>query len=450
MNLIIIFAYFLITSKRSINKITLTAHILFPQTIVVLIVVILSFLPVLTTFETVTPFFGIIITVIFQIFSLTYYLHVLREMGTRSLEKTAPEVILHDVPIAIKGNQDYILNVTVSDPDGLDDINHSIVIAYYRLEGEIDWNSVNLIHFYDYPFPPPYIAFYNGTIPASNILNVETNLHIMVNASDYVNGQIGRESSSGIKTIILDSLHPRVAKIDIEGGVVGADIYYKFSESADWIVNPLSYDSTTGLFIFDVPISTGEGILLYRIRAFDLSGLSSESALYTIDFINGFAPIILVQDTPFPSPLDMQGTQLVRIRANVTDDGTIESMKIHFRFSNEDDWNITEMSLDLATGYYYVDVLVPSESGNLTFKIVAADNSGLTSETDTYTINFENAKVTPSAPSMDPLLTITIVFLSLGAGGASVVYLFLRKTGRWPKRSTSVSTDLPSPPTDDG
>lgn len=240
------------------------------------------------------------------------------------------------------------------------------------------------------------------------------------------------------------------ANISDAGGVLGADIYYKFSESADWIVNPLSYDSTTGLFIFDVPISTGEGILLYRIRAFDLSGLSSESALYTIDFINGFTPIILVQDTPFPSPLDMQGTQLVRIRANVTDDGTIESMKIHFRFSNEDDWNITEMSLDLATGYYYVDVLVPSESGNLTFKIVAADNSGLTSETDTYTINFENAKVTPSAPSMDPLLTITIVFLSLGAGGASVVYLFLRKTGRWPKRSTSVSTDLPSPPTDDG
>ena len=240
------------------------------------------------------------------------------------------------------------------------------------------------------------------------------------------------------------------ADISDAGGVLGADIYYKFSQSADWIVSPLSYDSMTGFFIFDVPISTGEGTLLYRIRAFDVSGLSSESALCTIDFTNAFAPIIIVQDTPFPSPLDMQGTQLIRIRANVTDDETIESVKIHYRFSTEDDWNISEMSRDLATGYYYFDVLVLSESGNLTFKITATDNSGLTSETDSYTINFENAKVTPSTPSTEPLFVITAL-LGLGVGGAVVIYLFLRKTGRWSKRNTNVSTDLPSPPQpDDG
>ncbi|UCE14667.1 MAG: hypothetical protein JSV04_05655, partial [Candidatus Heimdallarchaeota archaeon] len=169
----------------------------------------------------------------------------------------------------------------------------------------------------------------------------------------------------------------------------------------------------------------------------------SETETYILTYDNAqIAPSISILEMPFPSPLDMQGAQFIRIRANVTDDGTIENVQIHYRFSNEEDWNMTEMSLDLATGYYYFDVFVPTKSGNLTFKIVAIDNSSLTSETEAYTINYENAKVTPSAPSTDPLLII-IALLGLSAGGVSVTYLFLKKTGRWPKRNASVSIDTP-------
>ena len=83
----------------------------------------------------------------------------------------------------------------------------------------------------------------------------------------------------------------------------------------------------------------------------------------------------------------------------------------------------------------YFDILVPTNSGSLTFKIAATDNSGLTSETETYTIIFENAEATPPT---DPLLVITAL-LGLSIGGALVVYLFLRKTGRWPKSGTNVN-----------
>lgn len=111
----------------------------------------------------------------------------------------------------------------------------------------------------------------------------------------------------------------------------------------------------------------------------------------------------------------MQGTQFKRIKANATDDETIVSVKIRYRFSEEDNWNISKMSLDLAADYYYFDVLVPTENGSLTFTIAVADILSLTSETDFYMINFENAKVTSPASSIDPLLVITTL-LGLSAG----------------------------------
>ncbi|MFX0185926.1 MAG: hypothetical protein ACFE95_22810 [Candidatus Hodarchaeota archaeon] len=133
------------------------------------------------------------------------------------------------------------------------------------------------------------------------------------------------------------------------------------------------------------------------------------------DFTNCCDPIIIIHDTPIPSPLDMQGTQFKRIKANATDDETIVSVKIRYRFSEEDNWNISKMSLDLAADYYYFDVLVPTENGSLTFTIAVADILSLTSETDFYMINFENAKVTSPASSIDPLLVITTL-LGLSAG----------------------------------
>jgi hypothetical protein len=127
-----------------------------------------------------------------------------------------PEVTLHNLPVAIQPNQNLILNVSVSDLDGYATINDSSVIAYFRLEGETEWDSVNLVNignnFVD-------TSYYNGTFPTGTLENMETNIEIMVNASDIVEGQKGRTGSSGIQTTILDSLNPRVTEIAIEGGV---------------------------------------------------------------------------------------------------------------------------------------------------------------------------------------------------------------------------------------
>lgn len=93
-NLILLYAYLVVTSRRFIKEIPLAANVLFPQTIAVLIAVMVSVLPILTIFEMLSPFFGISVTLFFQSFSLTYYLHILQKSGKRSMEKIILVVIL--------------------------------------------------------------------------------------------------------------------------------------------------------------------------------------------------------------------------------------------------------------------------------------------------------------------------------------------------------------------
>jgi hypothetical protein len=136
--------------------------------------------------------------------------------GTYSfLMDWTPTVTIHNLPNVLPPNQDYILNVSVSDNDGVDDIDDSSVIAYYSLESETEWNSINLMWLLD-DFSDPTRAHYNGTIPSSSIANIEANLIFKVNASD----QLGRTGTSGNNTIILDNLNPRVTNINIEGAII--------------------------------------------------------------------------------------------------------------------------------------------------------------------------------------------------------------------------------------
>lgn len=93
-NIIMLYGYLVITSKRFIKKISLAANTLFPQTIAVFIVVMFSFFPILTALEPFSPFIGISFTLFFQSFSLTYYLHVLQKSGVRSVEKIIVGVLL--------------------------------------------------------------------------------------------------------------------------------------------------------------------------------------------------------------------------------------------------------------------------------------------------------------------------------------------------------------------
>ncbi|MHA2244625.1 MAG: hypothetical protein ACXADY_06615 [Candidatus Hodarchaeales archaeon] len=131
-----------------------------------------------------------------------------------------PEVTLHNLPQAIQPNQNLILNVSVLDLDGVATINDSSVVAYYRLVGEMEWNSVNLDKHGDNFIDT---SFYEGTFPTGTLENLETDIEIMVNASDIVEGQKGR-TGSVIETTVLDSLNPRVTEITVQGGVTVPDL----------------------------------------------------------------------------------------------------------------------------------------------------------------------------------------------------------------------------------
>ncbi|MFX0209126.1 MAG: hypothetical protein ACFFDT_24295, partial [Candidatus Hodarchaeota archaeon] len=114
-----------------------------------------------------------------------------------------PIVTINDLPTTINPDHDFILNVTVTEQDGISTIDDTSVITYYRLEGDEMWNSFQLTHIVDLSSTA---AFYNGTIPITGFEDQETTIDIIVNASDTINGERSLEGTSGIHTFILDNL----------------------------------------------------------------------------------------------------------------------------------------------------------------------------------------------------------------------------------------------------
>ncbi len=221
------------------------------------------------------------------------------------------------------------------------------------------------------------------------------------------------------------------ANIEDKGGIFGADTYYKYNESDDWTVGAMVLDSTPGLYFFDIPVLTETGTVYYKIRAYDFSGLLNETSIYTVSYSHGLGPYIEILGIPYPSPLDMNGTNTLRIWANVTDfDGNVTNCTIGYRFSDADEWRLKPMIFDDETGYYYYDVKV-SRSGNLTVIIYATDDFGLTTESDPYTISYENAGTTPGLP---PELVLFGALLVVGGGGSVATVTILYKKGKLPGR----------------
>ncbi|MFX1282893.1 MAG: hypothetical protein ACFFB5_04525 [Promethearchaeota archaeon] len=274
-------------------------------------------------------------------------------------------------------------------------VNDTIVFFYINMTDNL-WNSENT-SLYQY--------YADGTAPNINMIQLSSPMNLA--GKHYIR----------VSANIID-----------QGGVFGADAYYKFSEDDYWVIGTMSLNSTSGNYFFDVPISSENGTLFYKVRAFDLAGLSSETAVYSVSYSHGLAPFIEIQGIPYPSPLDMEGKNTIRIWANVTDfDGQVVNCTIGYRFTDADEWKFEDMVYDEETGYYYFDVKVNTKSGNLTFIIVASDNLDLTSESDPYTIEFVNAGTTPGLPT-DLLLFGTV--LAVGGGGSIAAIVYLSKKGK--------------------
>ncbi len=290
--------------------------------------------------------------------------------------------------------------------------------------GSITGVELTLTH-YKVPLGYGFMA----TIPASEN---DTTVQFYITLTDLLWNEIDTSdyfyySDGLVPTIDLEALDtpynlngdhyiPIIAEITDEGGISGADVYYRFSETDTWSFMPMVFDQELNMYVAYVQVDSVTGTLEYMVRAFDLSGLSSETSSVSIDFNNGLGPVITLVDAPYSSPYSMEDARSIRITANVTDDGSVALVQIYYKLDNDTEWTIAEMTLDTETGQYYYDIKVSGAEGILTFKIEATDDLDLITESDIFTIEYENASV------FQPLAVI-IPVVSIAAIG-TLAYLF--------------------------
>lgn len=305
------------------------------------------------------------------------------------------------------------------DEDDFTDAIFTLEIQDYSelYSGSITGIELTLIH-YTIPLGYGFMA----TIPASDN---DTTVQFHITLTDLLGNEIDTSDyfyySDGLApTINLEALDtpynlngdhyiPITAEITDEGGISGADVYYRFSETDTWSFVPMVFDQELNMYVAYVQVDSVTGTLEYMVRAFDLSGLSSETSSVSIDFNNGLGPVITLVDAPYPSPYSMDDARSFRITANVTDDGSVTLVQIHYKLDNDTEWTIVEMSLDTETGQYYYDIKVSGAEGILTFKIVATDDLDLVTESDIFTIEYENASVFQPLAVIIPVVSIAAI-----------------------------------------
>ncbi|MFX1517017.1 MAG: hypothetical protein ACFFC6_11945 [Promethearchaeota archaeon] len=314
--------------------------------------------------------------------NFTLEIEDLSDLYSGKLTKYEIEIKHHSVPLGYQ----YIAMIPAS-------LNDTTVFFYINMTDRL-WNSENTTTF-DY--------YSDGLAPKVNVIDHKSTIEL---AGDY--------------------FIPIYATIEDQGGIFGADAYYRFSEEDEWMIGAMSLNSTSGSYSFDVPIPNASGIMYYKIRAFDFAGLSNETEIFITTFSNGLAPFIELIGIPYPVPLDMNGTNTIRVWANVTDDGTITNCTIGYQFDSGEVIN-EDMIFDNKTGLYYLDIEVPKRSGNLTYIVYARDNLDLTTESDPYTIVYENAGTTPGLPTD---LILFGALLAVGGGGSVAGVAYLYKKGK--------------------
>ncbi|MFW9990459.1 MAG: hypothetical protein ACFFD4_00225 [Candidatus Odinarchaeota archaeon] len=305
--------------------------------------------------------------------------------------------------------------------------------------GVITSCHINLTH-YEIPLGYQFIA----TIPQSNN---DTTVYYYITMTDMYWNAINSSTFS----YYSDGLAPNISVQEISSplnmagsfsiqvlanvtditGLYDVEIYFKFSESDPWTIRSMSFDTITELYTINILVPTAGGTLTYKIRAYDLIGLLSESGSYEIEFTNGLGPIIEVLDVPYSTPLNMEGISTIQIRGNASDvDGTVMQVELNYKHSTTDEWTVVNMTLDQQAGYYYYDVDLPTKDGNLIFKITATDDSGIVVESIIHTIEFINAHEQTSLNMAGILGAITTTGLSLIGLGFVIgtpIYLVRKK-----------------------
>ncbi len=350
------------------------------------------------------------------------------------------------------------LGLTQSD---FDDATFTLLFQDFLLEysGFLTSFTVKLEHF---SVPTGYS--YAATIPAS-IIDSQVQFYITLTDTFWndINSTAYSYYSDGIIPVI--DVNEQLSPVDLDGnnfitisasvtdqnGILGTEIYYKFSDTDEWTINTMIQSEISNSYYFNVPIDVNSGVLQYYLKAYDNSGLFAESEGISFTFQNGLGPITSFVDLPFPDPLDLETEDTLMIQANVSDiDGTVSEVTIFYKFSSSAEWNTSIMSYSVESGCYNFNINIKTQNGTLFLKIEASDNLGLTTTTDEININYINgpkdeAKTTGA---IDPIVVIIAVGSVISVGTVSGLIL---KNKRNVKRGTQPPTsDLPSPPESQG
>ena len=287
-------------------------------------------------------------------------------------------------------------------PSDFDNNNFTLVIQDFSEDffGSIDSFEIELIN-YELPFPYQYSAEIASTVN-------DTSVSFYISMLDI----FGNRLNSSIMSYHSDALAPTItlisipSTVDLEGaqnipieaivsdlgGIKNVEIYYSISKSS-WMIQQMYFDAETGYFRYDIIPENSSGEITYYIRAYDIIGYQSSSNITTFEFLNALGPIISVYGDPFGiDPVDMQKSGILPILANVTDNGGIVSVNLFYRFDTEEEWSNITMILINGTSTFEASIELPDTSGKVFFKIEAIDNENLITETQDYTILYENAE----------------------------------------------------------
>jgi subtilisin-like proprotein convertase family protein len=340
--------------------------------------------------------------------TVNYFIEAFDQSGFSTTSPTytflvgsGPTVTIENPPAAISGAQDLVLNVTISDVDGVGDINKSSAIAYYRLEGSPNWSSVSLSYLHD--LFDGLSAEFSGAIPSSNLTNQETILHVMANCSD----SLGLEGSSGDQPIIIDSLAPRVLGITISGGVLAAglenvtlissevnitatfndsagissvSIYYSIPNDTVPIKSLMANSSDIGptidqsSFEITLPAVNETAFVGYFFETQDHFGNIGNSSVNTY-YADGTGPLLAAIEI---FPLVITNNTDAAILFNASDYSMVSESVVWYSYDNGTTWNSdTAALIDYGKEIIYQE---PFEAVDVPFLIADQETSYLTLE----------------------------------------------------------------------
>ncbi|MFX0208705.1 MAG: hypothetical protein ACFFDT_22175 [Candidatus Hodarchaeota archaeon] len=323
----------------------------------------------------------------------------------------SPVIIITDIPTVLTTDQGFMVNVTITDEDGVGTIDDSSVVTYYRLQEETEWSSIGLSHITDISSTE---AAYRGTIPASTFNGLETTLFLMVNASDRLGGQSGYEATTGIISVTIDDLAPRLTEIFIEGGAAALGlenittitsevnitaiftdaseinsvyIYYAIPTGSDLVKLEMT-NITATTFMATLPPAENDSIVEYLFEPTDIYGnkANTSSNYYYAD---GIGPIL---DTTITYPPIISNVTNGIILFNASDNSGLQQAVVWYSLDNNSWSNALGDQIDYNALILYQKML---SAVDLPFYIPAATTAYVSlevsplSKIDTAILNIE-------------------------------------------------------------